>query len=138
MSIVSTLDASLRLHIEHSIHINILEFVAIVINLWIVLWFVRHQHSLPPGGHVVAVLADNTSALSWMKYAARSHALPIQHLALLCWGLVTLSETSDILNINARHIPGIENGAKYPTHRYHASAGFFRQRQLGDNSCPKR
>jgi hypothetical protein len=111
ISIITKLDTKLRTQIEHSLHINILEFVAIVINLWFVLWYIRHQHPLPPGGHVIAVLADNTSALSWMKYAARSHAVPIQHLSLLCQALLTLSNTSDILTTEARHIPGTDNGA---------------------------
>jgi hypothetical protein len=111
MPVITRLDARLRTQVEHSLHINILEFVAIVVNLWFVLWFTRDQHPLPPGGHVIAVLADNTSALSWMKFAARSHALPIQHLSLFCQALVTLSNTSDILTTEARHIPGVNNGA---------------------------
>jgi hypothetical protein len=111
MSVITTLDANLHVRIEHPLHINILEFIAIVINLWFVLWFIRQQHVPPPGGHAVAILADNTSALSWMKFAARSHALPIQHLALLCQGLMTLSQTSDFLTTEARHIAGIDNGA---------------------------
>jgi hypothetical protein len=111
ISVMTRLDTNLRTQIEHSLQINILEFVAIVINLWFVLWFIRNQHPLPPGGHVIAVLADNTSALSWMKYAARSHALPIQHLSLFCQALLTLSNTSDMLTTAARHIPGVDNGA---------------------------
>jgi hypothetical protein len=51
MSVISTLDANLHVRLEHPLHINILEFIAIVINLWFVLWFIRQQHVPTPGGY---------------------------------------------------------------------------------------
>jgi hypothetical protein len=65
------------------IHINLLEFIAIIINVWLALSWVRSAPT-PPGGHIIAILADNTSALFWLRYAAQSRRLPIQHIAHLC------------------------------------------------------
>ena len=57
-----------------NLHINVLEFIAIIINIWIALTILRQPaHISKPGGHIVRVLADNTSALSWLRYALRSH-----------------------------------------------------------------
>jgi hypothetical protein len=51
------------------LHINILELTALIINMWLTLVsFTQHGHIL--GGHIIAMLADNTSALSWMRYAS--------------------------------------------------------------------
>jgi hypothetical protein len=47
------------------LHINLLEFIAIIINIWLALSWVRSAPT-PPGGHIIAILADNTSALSWL------------------------------------------------------------------------
>ncbi|GKZ00904.1 hypothetical protein MPSEU_001042100 [Mayamaea pseudoterrestris] len=52
-------------------HINVLEFAAIIINVVLTIGVYkncpirRHHH------HILNVLADNTSALSWMRHAAR-------------------------------------------------------------------
>ena len=54
------------------LHINALEFVAIIINIWFVILHI-HQDPTKVGGHIIQILADNTSALSWFKYAAHSH-----------------------------------------------------------------
>jgi hypothetical protein len=59
-----------------ALHINLLEFVAIIINLWLVLRWIRSVEA-PPGGHIVAVLADNTSALSWLRHFSRSNSRQI-------------------------------------------------------------
>jgi hypothetical protein len=87
------------------LHINLLEFIAIIINVWLALSWVRSVPT-PIGGHIIAILADNTSALSWLRYAARSHRLPIQHLAHLCQCLLYSSQTSHLANVIGRHIPG--------------------------------
>jgi hypothetical protein len=87
------------------LHINLLEFIAIIINVWLALSWVRSAPT-PPGGHSIAILADNTSALSWLRFAARSHRLPIQHLAHFCQCLLYSSQTSHLANVIGRHIPG--------------------------------
>jgi hypothetical protein len=62
------------------VHINVHEFVAIIINLWLVIILSRRR-PVPPGGHVFAVFTDNTSALSWLRYASRSHRSHVRRLA---------------------------------------------------------
>jgi hypothetical protein len=47
------------------LHINILELIALIINIWLTLVFIT-QHGNIPGCHIITMLADNTSALSWM------------------------------------------------------------------------
>jgi hypothetical protein len=44
------------------LHINILEFVAIIINLWLAIYFIKLIRP-PPGGSIVANLANITSAM---------------------------------------------------------------------------
>ena len=62
------------------LHINVLEFVAIILNLWLII-ILSQRHHVPVGGHIFAVFADNTSALSWLRYASRSHRPNVRRLA---------------------------------------------------------
>jgi hypothetical protein len=59
------------------LHINILELIAIIINIWLTLVFITAASSIP-GGHIVSFLVDNTSALSWMHYASHTKR-PVVH-----------------------------------------------------------
>jgi hypothetical protein len=93
---------------DNGLHINLLEFIAIIINVWLALSWV-HSSPAQPGGHIIAILADNTSALSWLRYAARSHRRPIQNLAHLCQCLLYSSQTSHPSSILGYHIPGSSN-----------------------------
>jgi hypothetical protein len=94
-----------------SLHINVLEFVGIIINIWIVITILLNEKSRPrEGGHVISVLADNTSALSWLRFAARARRLAIRNLAYLCQCLLLLSQTSDQATFLGSHIPGKDNG----------------------------
>jgi hypothetical protein len=99
-----------RPDIERGLHINVLELLAIVINTWMILYFFRRS-AVPPGGWIVQILADNTSALSWFHYAARCHTNPtIQNLTLLCQGMLALSHTNHIARFQGEHLPGKSNG----------------------------
>jgi hypothetical protein len=52
-------------------HINILEFVAVIVNIGVAVRYLMLQPRRT--AHVIMnVLSDNTSALSWMKHAART------------------------------------------------------------------
>jgi hypothetical protein len=64
------------------LHINILEFPALTINVWFVIKAALQQGP-HPGGHILILLTDNTSALSWLHHAARSHSPPVRRLARL-------------------------------------------------------
>ena len=91
-----------------TLHINVLEFVAIIINIWLVITYIRRKPD-KPGGHIISVLADNTSALSWFRYASRSHRPAVRNLAFLCHCLIVFSQTSDYANFQGKHIPGKTN-----------------------------
>ena len=90
------------------LHINPLEFIAIIINIWFLLHFICKE-APREGGHHVLVRADNTSAISWMKYAARSHKKPIRNLAYFLQSLLLLSQTAETVNIEGKHWPGRDN-----------------------------
>jgi hypothetical protein len=66
---------------EPGTHINVLEFVAIIINLWLMIVVVSRRHPAPISGHIFAVFANNTSALSWLCYASRLHCPNVCRLA---------------------------------------------------------
>ena len=51
------------------LHINPLEFLGCIVNMWILLKQVQTL-ALCPTGYIVDLLSDNTSALSWMKLTA--------------------------------------------------------------------
>jgi hypothetical protein len=76
LSKTQSLNANLREFNAHATHINILEIVAIAINLWLVIHFIRSHHEAHPGGNIVAIVAENTSALSWLRFASRGRAHP--------------------------------------------------------------
>jgi hypothetical protein len=93
---------------EEWMHINPLEFVAIIINVWFAILHIRRDPTRP-GGHHILVQADNTSALSWLRYAARTQRRAIRNLAYLLHGLILFSQTAQYANFNGRHLPGQDN-----------------------------
>ena len=88
-------------------HINVLEFVAIIVNFWVVLKCLQRLGPIT-GGHIVSLLSDNTSALSWMRYAARSHRPVVRELARLFMSL-TLACADIPFKVSGRHIAGVLN-----------------------------
>jgi hypothetical protein len=84
-------------------HINVLEFVAIIINLWLIIVLSR-QRTDPAGGHIFAVFADNTSALSWLRYASRSHRSNVRRLARFTSALLFASGFQG--KVQGRHLAG--------------------------------
>jgi hypothetical protein len=95
---------------DRGLHINVLELLAIIFNTWLVLHHIS-RHPCPTGGWIVNILADNTSALSWLHHAARNHRLPVvKNLTMLCQSLMTFSHTDQFVRLQGTHIPGIDNG----------------------------
>ena len=94
---------------QEGIHINLLEFVAIFINIWMTLKRIAHLYPDYQWMTFIAkFLADNTSAVSWLKYAGRSNKLPIRNLAhLLTALLVHLCQFP--IQVTGEHIPGEKN-----------------------------
>jgi hypothetical protein len=91
------------------LHINVLEFLAVIVNLWLTLKLVKAQHVVPPGGHVISVRCDNTSAVSWLRHAARAHSPVVRTLAYIAQRLICFSQTSDVVRIATSHIKGSDN-----------------------------
>jgi hypothetical protein len=62
------------------LHINPLEFLAVIINLWLALKLITEA---PPclTGYIINLLLDNTTALSWMHVAATTPNPELQQLA---------------------------------------------------------
>jgi len=88
------------------LHINVLEFLALILNLWFMLWLL---HGMGPcvGEHIVQALADNRSALSWMWFASHSHSPPVHHLAHFAMALILFTDVQ--AQIMGVHLPGKEN-----------------------------
>lgn len=98
--------ASEPLGTADGLHINVLEFLAIIINSFVALALLRTRPATV-GGEILAVLADNTSALSWMKHAGRSHSPPVRRLARCLSALFLASPIQAA--VTGSHIPGKEN-----------------------------
>jgi hypothetical protein len=88
------------------LHINVLEFVAIILNLWMIIVQSRRRPE-PAGGHIFAVFADNTSALSWLRYASRSHRPNVRCLARFTSALLFASGFQG--KVQSRHLSGTLN-----------------------------
>jgi hypothetical protein len=89
------------------LHINPLEFIGIIIELWFCLAFIRQADPAGQRQWVVLIRADNTSALSWMLKAARCRDLVVRRLARFLQALLTFSPVP--LSLQALHLPGTEN-----------------------------
>ena len=106
-----------------ALHINILEFLAIFIELWICVRTIvlanhaPHLHdpaaapaaTCPPGGHRLIAKADNTSALSWLRYASRTKRAPIRRLARLLTAFLCHPLVVNLLRVQGQHIAGVVN-----------------------------
>jgi len=107
------------------LHVNIGEFIAIIINLWLAMALAR-PHDVPPGGWIWRANADNTSALSWMRYASRTHSPVIMALARFLTALIAFSPFP--INLQGYHIPGVLNvgpDALSRPHQYPTWASVF-------------
>jgi hypothetical protein len=91
---------------SNGLHINVLEFVAIIIELWFALAFMQRRGPRV-GGYVIQLRADNTSALSWMRYAARSHRPIVRNLSRFFMALTLASSAS--FKLSGSHIKGVDN-----------------------------
>ena len=93
--------------LQEGLHINPLEFVAIILNLWLALKLLEECPSLATG-YIVTLLSDNTSAISWMRSAGRCQDEGIRRLARLTAALLVRATLLTTL-FQTRHIPGVQN-----------------------------
>jgi hypothetical protein len=89
------------------LHINPLEFLAAIINLWLVLKLVQQ---LPPllTGYIIDLLSDNTSVLSWMHLTAQTRDPRLQPLARFMSTLLVMAGRH-LTRVQPNHIPGDDN-----------------------------
>jgi hypothetical protein len=106
LKLVTSTDGEPEMDAE-GLHINPLEFIAAIVNLWLLLKCIQN---LPPceTGYIVDLLSDNTSALSWMKVTAATRNPDLQPLARFASAL--LVQASRLLTrVQPCHIPGKDN-----------------------------
>jgi hypothetical protein len=87
-------------------HINVLEFVAVILNIWIAVRYLMLQPIR--NAHIIMnVLADNTSALSWMEHSARTKRPAVRNLA--CFLQALLTHCPSPICLQGKHLPGKES-----------------------------
>jgi hypothetical protein len=92
---------------EKGLHINPLEFIAIIINVWLALKLIA-THPFMATGYIVTLLSDNTSAISWLRTAGKCRDPAVRRLACLASALLIRGNSLTTI-FNSRHIPGKQN-----------------------------
>jgi hypothetical protein len=89
------------------LHINPLEFIAIIINLWLALKLIAECPALATG-YIVNLLSDNTSAIAWIRVAGKAQDPGTRRLARLASALLVHACSLTTL-FQTSHIPGKQN-----------------------------
>ena len=84
-------------------HINLLEFVVLLINFWFLQRLASHA-TPQPQTLVISMRTDNTSALSWLSHAARAKRPATRRLARLFQAMLTSAPIP--VQLQASHIAG--------------------------------
>ena len=94
------------------LHINIHEFIALIINAFFMMWsFIslhrKGSHIIPDlDGWIFLLEADNTSALSWMKHLSRMRHPHTVNLCQLFSHLVFTFNSLFPSRFDGKHLPG--------------------------------
>ncbi len=92
---------------QQGLHINPLEFLAAIINLWLALKCI--SLGLPCStGTILDLLSDNTTALSWTHVAATTPNPDLQQLARFASALFVQAARL-LTRVQPSHIPGLLN-----------------------------
>jgi hypothetical protein len=92
---------------QQGLHINPLEFLAAIINLWLALKCI--SLGLPCStGTILELLSDNTTALSWTHIAATTPNPDLQQLARFASALLVQAACL-LTRVQPSHIPGLLN-----------------------------
>ncbi len=92
---------------EAKININILEFIVLIIDLWLAVKLWQKSNSQASGDLIFRLRTDNTSALSWAMRAAKTKQPRIRRIARLFQALLTQSPIP--LSLQTTHIAGEDN-----------------------------
>ena len=89
------------------LHINPLEFIAVIINLWLGLKMLEADPASATG-EIIALFSDNTTANSWLRYCSK---VPDPRLRALARVASLLLTRASLLNTRFQsfHIPGLTN-----------------------------
>jgi len=89
------------------LHINPLEFIAIIINIWLALRLLVSQPASATG-YIVDLLSDNTSAIAWTRVAGKVRDPGTRRLARLASAfLIYAGQLTTVFQTH--HIPGVQN-----------------------------
>ena len=98
---------TLRRFTTDGIHINPLEFLATIINVWLALKLLADCPRLATG-YIITLLSDNTSAISWLRVAGKVRDPGTRRLARLASALLVRACSLTTL-FQSCHIPGKQN-----------------------------
>ena len=109
-----TLGFTMAMHSEPSpgdppgiLHINVLEFIALSVNVWLALATCHAHDPLHQQHHIGNFFTDNTLALSWMLHAGRAKRSHSRRLARFLQALLTFSPVR--FQFQSHHISGHSN-----------------------------
>ncbi len=86
------------------LHINPFEYIAAIVNLWLIVKLVSSLPKLATG-YVVDLLSDNTSALSWLQVTAQTRDPQFQPLDRFASTLLVVA-SQHLTRVQPSHIPG--------------------------------
>jgi len=89
------------------LHINVLEFIALSVNVWFTLASCSAEDPSHTQHHISNFFTDNTSALSWMLHAGRAKSKHSRQLARFLQALLTFSPVR--FQFQSHHISGHSN-----------------------------
>jgi len=89
-----------------ALHIHVLEFIALTINIWLALAWCKQDDPHHQRTHIENFFTDNTMALSWMCYARHAKAPHTRHLACFLQALLTFSPVLAQLHTSKQHQSG--------------------------------
>ncbi len=92
---------------EAKVNINILEFIVLIIDLWLAVKLWQRLENRPSNDLIFRLRTDNTSALSWAMRAAKTKQPRIRRIARLFQALLTQSPVP--LSLQTTHIAGVDN-----------------------------
>jgi len=89
------------------LHINVLEFIALSVNVWFALATCHANDPLHQQHYIGNFFTDNMSVLSWMLHAGRAKCPQLRQLACFLQALLTFSPVH--FQLQSHHISGQSN-----------------------------
>jgi hypothetical protein len=103
------------------LHINPLELLGAIINVWLIIVWRKHAAPLS-SGFVVDLWSDNTTSLAWLSLCATTRDPHLQPLTRLASALIVHAGIN-LTKIQLHHIPGVLNIEADALSRLHKQSG---------------